>query len=198
MDAPPPSPASSARELPAGDARSTSPDPAVVYAAWRARQERLEDEYPRSPHLLWRPAFDPDPLAKLLTPKQPPPNSLPVVVSTRGAVPGHAEKVEWRLLAKPSRRIRRGLDVAICGLAGTYLGPTRTVGDVLSTDKNWITFLLKATDEDSSVHTLTVPVENAVVPLFVRLLRFVLARWLPDEHPGISIPLLPFTEAGCV
>ncbi|KAF7797903.1 hypothetical protein EIP86_009109 [Pleurotus ostreatoroseus] len=198
MSAAPNDSTSATRPPPTAPPRAESPSPAEIQTAWLERREQLERDYPRPPHLLWRPTLDLDPIAGLHAPKVQPPGSVAVVTTTRGAFPGHAEKIEWRLLAKPPQRIARGIAVAICGLSGTYIGPTRTVTDVVSTDKHWITFLLSEDDLVKPVHTLTVPVEDAVVPLFVRILRFLFARWLPDEHPGIALPLPPFTHPGCV
>lgn len=114
----------------------------------------------------------------------------PLLVLSRGGVVGIADKVEWRLFAQPPNPVAKGMRIALCDALGAYRGVSRTVGDVVGADRNWITFLLSpGPSAPTTVQTITVPVENAVIPRAGRVLRRLLRKYLTDEHPFIFLPL---------
>ncbi|KAF7798980.1 hypothetical protein EIP86_010209 [Pleurotus ostreatoroseus] len=105
-------------------------------------------------------------------------------VTARAGQLGSSDKVEWRLEERPSQPIRPGSAVALFDPRGYYRGISRTVGRVIGLDRHWVTFLLfPGRSASATVQTFTVPAAYTALPLWLRIVRFLLLLYLPDEHP---------------
>ncbi|KAF7790930.1 hypothetical protein EIP86_001889 [Pleurotus ostreatoroseus] len=118
---------------------------------------------------------------------------IPLRVESRAGELGSSAKVEWGLYEHPRQPIRTGMRIALCTPRGQYRGIARTVGPLVGFDRHWVTFILSpGRSLPATVQTISVPVANATIPLFARILRFLFASYLPDEHPRDYLPLPQF------
>ncbi|KAF7792700.1 hypothetical protein EIP86_003798 [Pleurotus ostreatoroseus] len=116
--------------------------------------------------------------------------SAPIRVAPRCGVVGASDKVEWRLYATPPSRIASGMRVALCDEVGDYRYLSRTIGPIVGADRLWVTFALSnGLSAPATLQTLTVPRENAALPILLRIILFFLASYLANEHPLLSTPL---------
>ncbi|KAF7798553.1 hypothetical protein EIP86_009775 [Pleurotus ostreatoroseus] len=115
---------------------------------------------------------------------------IPIRVVPRGGIVGQTDKVEWRLFAQPAIPISTGSRVALLDATGEYRFISRTVGPVIGADQRWVTFILSSgISAPASTQVLSVPRGDAGIPLFLRVLLFLFAWYLADEHPFAPTPV---------